>query len=75
MFDEPGDHPEERVSAPSPAFEPLAARMRPRDLDEYLGQDEILGPGKVLRRFTYHHPVITQEAVRAPPAGAEPGAP
>ncbi len=29
--------------------EPLAARMRPRTLDEYLGQDHILGPGKSLR--------------------------
>ena len=30
--------------------EPLAARMRPRTLDEVLGQDHILGPGKLLRR-------------------------
>ena len=29
---------------------PLAARMRPRALDEYLGQQHILGPGKLLRR-------------------------
>jgi putative ATPase len=29
---------------------PLAARMRPRTLDEYAGQQEILGPGKLLRR-------------------------
>jgi putative ATPase len=29
---------------------PLADRMRPRDLDELLGQDRILGPGKALRR-------------------------
>ena len=29
---------------------PLAARMRPRTLDEYIGQDHILGPGKLLRR-------------------------
>ena len=29
---------------------PLAARMRPRTLDEYLGQQHILGPGKLLRR-------------------------
>ena len=25
---------------------PLAARMRPRDLSEYVGQAHILGPGK-----------------------------
>ncbi|HVR70265.1 MAG TPA: replication-associated recombination protein A [Vicinamibacteria bacterium] len=29
---------------------PLADRMRPRTVDEVLGQDEILGPGKPLRR-------------------------
>ena len=28
--------------------EPLAARMRPRTLDEFLGQQELLGPGKAL---------------------------
>ena len=30
-------------------YEPLAARMRPRMLDEYLGQEHILGRGKPLR--------------------------
>lgn len=29
---------------------PLADRMRPRTLDEYVGQSHILGPGKLLRR-------------------------
>jgi putative ATPase len=29
---------------------PLAARMRPRSLDEFVGQDEILGEGRLLRR-------------------------
>ena len=29
---------------------PLAAKMRPRKLDEYIGQDHILGEGKLLRR-------------------------
>jgi len=28
---------------------PLADRMRPRDLDEFVGQEHILGPGKSLR--------------------------
>jgi len=28
--------------------EPLAARMRPRNLDEFLGQERLLGPGKAL---------------------------
>ncbi len=29
---------------------PLAARMRPRTLEEFAGQEDILGPGKLLRR-------------------------
>src|SRR5436305_4585177 len=48
-------------AAPEPAFAenqqpkrqrpaPLAARMRPRHLDEYVGQTHILGPGQLLRR-------------------------
>ena len=32
------------------ADQPLAARLRPRTLDEYVGQDHILGPGRLLRR-------------------------
>src|SRR6185437_9599602 len=31
------------------AGRPLADRMRPRSLDEYLGQEHILAPGKALR--------------------------
>jgi putative ATPase len=30
--------------------QPLAARMRPRNLDEFIGQEHILGPGRLLRR-------------------------
>ena len=33
-----------------PADAPLAARMRPRTLEEYVGQSHILGEGKLLRR-------------------------
>ncbi len=42
---------EERVSDGSrrPSA-PLAARMRPRTLDEFTGQDSVVGPGSVLRR-------------------------
>jgi putative ATPase len=29
---------------------PLAARMRPRSLDEFVGQEDIIGSGKLLRR-------------------------
>jgi putative ATPase len=33
------------------AAAPLAARMRPRTLDEFVGQQHFLGPGKLLRRM------------------------
>jgi putative ATPase len=36
------------IEAPAP--QPLAARMRPQVLEEVIGQDHILGPGKLLRR-------------------------
>ncbi len=32
----------------APVEEPLAARLRPRNLDEFAGQRQLLGPGKVL---------------------------
>src|SRR5215210_1614919 len=32
------------------AAAPLAQRMRPRTLEEYVGQEHILAPGKLLRR-------------------------
>ncbi|MEK7268943.1 MAG: AAA family ATPase, partial [Nitrospirota bacterium] len=32
------------------AFAPLAERMRPRDFKDFLGQDEIIAPGRPLRR-------------------------
>jgi putative ATPase len=38
----------ETVSARDP-LRPLADRMRPRSLDEFVGQQQVLGPGKPLR--------------------------
>lgn len=38
-----------RSHLPNPTM-PLAARMRPRNLDEYAGQSHILGEGRLLRR-------------------------
>src|SRR6266513_4188556 len=37
-------------SPPGQRHQPLAARMRPRDLNEFVGQSHILGPGQLLRR-------------------------
>jgi putative ATPase len=33
----------------APGLQPLAERMRPRTLDEFIGQEKLLGPGKPLR--------------------------
>jgi len=41
---------EEPTEASVSASAPLAARMRPRTLDEFVGQEHILAPGKLLRR-------------------------
>src|SRR6059058_5677634 len=43
--------PRNNASAPAAAKNtPLAARMRPRSVDEFVGQSHILGPGQLLRR-------------------------
>jgi putative ATPase len=45
--------PLESVQGPEPAHPspaPLAARMRPRTIDEFAGQSHILAPGQLLRR-------------------------
>lgn len=34
--------------------QPLAARLRPETLNDYVGQTHLLGPGKVLRRLIEH---------------------
>ena len=39
----------EDMFAADDGYQPLAARLRPRSLDEFAGQDHILGPGKPLR--------------------------
>ncbi|MBO6574699.1 MAG: AAA family ATPase [Rhodothermales bacterium] len=38
------------AASPRRSNAPLADRMRPRTLDEFIGQDHILGPGALLRR-------------------------
>src|SRR5437899_1885972 len=56
LFPEAGTAPP--AERPRPGS-PLADRVRPRTLDEVLGQDEVLGPGKPLRR------AIEQDALRS----------
>ena len=48
------------------AVEPLAARMRPRTLEEFRGQRHSLGPGKPLRRML-EADVITSILFHGPP--------
>ncbi len=42
--------PDDDGCTPTQPRQPLAARMRPLSLEEVVGQDHILGPGKLLRR-------------------------
>lgn len=42
--------PEPRTGEPAARPEPLASRMRPRTLDQFIGQEHILAPGQLLRR-------------------------
>lgn len=44
----------EKEAPREPKFDPkapLAERVRPRTLDEFIGQDHLIGPGKLLRRL------------------------
>ncbi len=47
LFESSGDGPHRAAAG---VREPLAARMRPRTLDEFVGQEQIVGPGRALRR-------------------------
>lgn len=46
LFDAAGD-----VQASNTPHQPLAARMRPRSIDEVIGQQHLLAPGRPLRRL------------------------
>ena len=48
LFDVP-DEPPARPAAPPDSDLPLAARMRPRTLEEFVGQSHLLGPSSALR--------------------------
>jgi putative ATPase len=53
LFSAPVENQPDEKSLPAPENfrnQPLAARMRPRNLDEYAGQTHILAPGQLLRR-------------------------
>jgi putative ATPase len=46
---------------------PLAARMRPRTLDEYVGQDAIIGEGRLLRRAIQADKLFSSIILWGPP--------
>ena len=45
------DEPEEEVRPTPDEFAPLAERMRPRTLEEFVGQQKLVGEGRFLRRI------------------------
>src|SRR5215208_1490255 len=49
LFDAPEEPPEDARVAEPPVTGPLAARMRPRSLADYVGQEHLLGEGSALR--------------------------
>ena len=46
---------------------PLAARMRPRTLDDFVGQQDIVGPGKLLRRAIEADRLFSSVVLWGPP--------
>ncbi|MEP6921984.1 MAG: replication-associated recombination protein A [bacterium] len=48
LFD---DSATERGGSNEPDFAPLAERMRPRSLEEFVGQSHLVGEGRILRRL------------------------
>jgi putative ATPase len=50
LMPEPATESVEKTEEKAARHQPLAARMRPRTLDEFTGQSHILAPGQLLRR-------------------------
>jgi putative ATPase len=50
---------------------PLAARMRPRTLAEFVGQEEIIGPGKLLRRAIESDRLFSSILLWGPPGSGK----
>jgi putative ATPase len=51
LFDVPGETTSSMPGEAVGASAPLAVKMRPANLDEVVGQDQLLGPGSPLRRL------------------------
>src|SRR6266545_987996 len=51
LFEEPSAHGTRTVDDESSGGRPLADRMRPRNLNELVGQQKLVGPGRALRKM------------------------
>jgi putative ATPase len=55
LFDEnPGRETDDRAGGPDAGTRPLAVRVRPRSIEEFVGQEHQLGPGSALRTAIEH---------------------
>ncbi|MEJ2707319.1 MAG: AAA family ATPase, partial [Anaerolineales bacterium] len=50
---------------------PLAARMRPRTLDEFIGQEPIVGEGRLLRRAIQADRLFSSIILWGPPGSGK----
>ena len=50
---------------------PLAARMRPRTLDEFVGQEDIIGEGRLLRRAVEADRLFSSILLWGPPGSGK----
>ncbi len=60
-------HKPEQPESPRKSPIPLAARMRPKNLSTYIGQEHILGPGKLLRKAIENDRLFSSMILCGPP--------
>ena len=70
LFESDNSQSLQKNTPPTAIGEPLAARMRPRTLDEILGQEHLLGPDRVLRR-SIEADTITSMILWGPPGSGK----
>jgi putative ATPase len=70
LFESDNSQSLQKNTPPIAIGEPLAARMRPRTLDEILGQEHLLGPDRVLRH-SIEADTITSMILWGPPGSGK----
>ncbi len=63
---EPQDEIEQQKQSPH-AQQPLAIRMRPQKLDDFVGQEDIIGPNKLLRKAIESNRLFSSIILWGPP--------